>query len=167
MRPTKHKSFQLAIHHPQAPNVMMPNSKKRNKEGETYATLSPPTPLSFLTFASPTNRSNSFNCLTASLSARISSNSAFALSSNFAFNCLHTLSKLAGTCFAGVGKHPLKFAYEFARSVRASALSKISCSLEARGPGVRGTGAGGGGEGEAPGLWADGLGSVDMFTFAG
>lgn len=53
--------------------------------------------------------------------------------------------------------------------MRASALSKISWSLEARGPGVRGTGAGGGGEGEAPALW-DGwvgaeLGSVDMVSF--
>lgn len=72
-----------------------------------------------------------------------------ALSSSFAFSCRHTDSRLLGTCFAGVGKHAAKLAYELARSVRARASEKTCCRRDARGPGVRGTGAGGGGEGDA------------------
>lgn len=82
-------------------------------EKKTYATMdvSPSTPFpSLLALASPTRRSNSFKWRTAFLSETISSNSALALSSTFAFSCRHTLSRLAGTWRAGVGKQLAKFA---------------------------------------------------------
>ena len=123
----------------------------------TYTVLSCPSAFppscSFLALASPTSRSSSFKCATASLSATISSNSALAFASSFAFSCRQTPSKLAGTWRAGVGKQPAKFAYELARSVRARACSKTWLRREARGPGDWGIGAGGGGDGDAAGGW--------------
>ena len=116
----------------------------------THASTTPNpsfTPLCLLPFASATNRSNSFNPATTSLSLRISSNSRRALSSTPCIIWLCTEAKIWGQCRAGVGKQALNLDKETVDSVLVRAEEKRAENFVARGPGVRGIGGGGGGEG--------------------
>ena len=65
------------------------------------------------------------------------------------FNCSQTPSNADGQYFAGVGKHALKFVYEFDLIEAVKAPAKTFCNAIPRSPGADATGAGGGGEGEA------------------
>lgn len=90
-----------------------------------------------------------FSPSTTCLSSRIFSKSRVHSSSSLVFSCFHTPSMAVGQYLAGVGKHALKFAYEFALIEDERAPANTFCNAAARGPGVAVMGACGGGEGDA------------------
>ncbi len=67
------------------------------------------------------------------------------------FSSARTPLSASGQCFAGVGKHELKFESEFALIEADSAPAKTLCKVVARGPGADATGASSGGDGEREG----------------
>ena len=110
--------------------------------------VSPSTLLLSRLRASSICESHWFKPSTTPRSCKSVSNSRWHPSSSLVLSCFHTPSKALGQCPAGVGKHALKLAYEFAFNVEVRAVVKILCNAAALSPGVEATGAWGGGEGE-------------------
>ena len=104
----------------------------------------------------------------ACLSLKIFSKSRVHSSSSRVFNCLQTPSSAVGQYLAGVGKHELKLAYEFAFIEDDNAPENTFCNAAARGPSVHATGACDGGEDDAEFLVAIvtlGIRSPSEFSF--